>query len=674
LCDPVRAATDPIGLPSLVPGTLVTGPQPAATLQGPFTDPLPSFYGSLPCSQQTFTITYADTTVESATGCAISGGGNARFNDYVSVGGQDAIVDGFPGGVVPTPTGWLAYSCAGVVYGCEIGTTSAPQLVTEPIPTRNGRVGPAAKFSGFTPFRYANGDPVAVETSSVAESADGRWLAVKTSGRNTLARIDTSTGTVLPFALALVSSQGLSDVTPLAIDPSGQFVAQGQLAWGGSGPLVVWDMAPCVSPPADAASLATGCASQTVGTLSGDAAFAPGRTLDLSWVGSNLNFAAGTLGSSFAMYNLVPKPAAAQYALSLVASPASPTVDHTVTLAATVRNATASDVVAGVSVIFQVTAGPNSGFTSTGVTNAAGVATISLKSNGVGSDTVEVWADSNNNGIQDPNEPSVQTVVDWKPPVFYAALGDSYSSGEGAPDFMPGTFGSGPDQCHRSYQAYATDAAGTRGFPPLTQLRFAACSGATIGSFYQSYSTEPPQLDVLKKLGDSAGLVSLTVGGNDVEFPYVVAGCIVLTACQYKLDSPIRALIAKTSQRLFGLYANILAAVPKAAIYVLGYPRLFSPSPPLYCNGIDRGEALWFNSMVNLLDSQIQQQVASIGNPRLKFVDTASAFAGGELCSSNVPVYMNGLVLSNLSYSFHPTAAGQAHLAYRLEAAVRVTN
>ncbi|MCD2191761.1 hypothetical protein [Actinomycetospora soli] len=96
----------------------------------------------------------------------------------------------------------------------------------------------------------------------------------------------------------------------------------------------------------------------------------------------------------------------------------------------------------------------------------------------------------------------------------YVALGDSYSSGEGLAPFISGT-DSPTDRCHRSTQAYSqrtTPRAGT----------FAACSGQDSGAFSTGHQTEPPQGS---RLSDRTSLVSMTFGGNDLDWPGLLTSC-----------------------------------------------------------------------------------------------------------------------------------------------------
>jgi len=123
----------------------------------------------------------------------------------------------------------------------------------------------------------------------------------------------------------------------------------------------------------------------------------------------------------------------------------------------------------------------------------------------------------------------------------------------------------------------------------------------------------------------------------------------------------VAALVeVKPLQSLERLYRDVLSGARNAQVYVLGYPRLFSPHPAIFCSGIDVAEAHWITAKEDALNNEIAQAVKRIRSPRLHYIDTSTAFSGGELCSKNHTQYVTGLVVDwqNWVYSFHPTAEG----------------
>lgn len=179
------------------------------------------------------------------------------------------------------------------------------------------------------------------------------------------------------------------------------------------------------------------------------------------------------------------------------------------------------------------------------------------------------------------NANSVSTPVPAPTPAAggsYVALGDSYSAGEGLAPFLPGSDTS-TDTCHRSSQAYSQYVTPGPGV-------FVACSGQTTQAFTTPATTgrEAPQDSWLDQ---NTGLITLTFGGNDVDWTSALLDCTKLQAevlhttvygnpgaCSQQLDDLPRR-IAVMQQNLVALYTNLLELAPNARIRVLDYPPLF---------------------------------------------------------------------------------------------------
>ena len=225
----------------------------------------------------------------------------------------------------------------------------------------------------------------------------------------------------------------------------------------------------------------------------------------------------------------------------------------------------------------------------------------------------------------------------------YVALGDSYSSGEGAIDgngdagFESGTDLADQNECHRSRNAYPHRVQASREAID-GDMRFQACSGAQTVHFVADLPgpgqwREGPQLDAIAPAGEEApwvSLVTLTVGGNDVGFGEVLSKCVSgfphytsYSDCRSMLNRrlsdgaallthggrirfkpgagtrPARWRFCGSNDRLCAsppsgeyvvtvpslrrLYERIHRRAPNAAIRVLGYPRLFPPNATTSC-------------------------------------------------------------------------------------------
>ena len=196
------------------------------------------------------------------------------------------------------------------------------------------------------------------------------------------------------------------------------------------------------------------------------------------------------------------------------------------------------------------------------------------------------------------------------PPGFkYVALGDSFSAGQGVEEFFEPKNG-----CHRSKLTYATfiERPGLAGASiydqvnavPGTDWGFQACSGArtpgitdTPGwgdAYAQLDLTRTPDPASLKRLPVDAltDLVTITIGGNDLEFADLLTFCALSTDCTTEkhkrmcAGKEIDEALAKyarckrdeLSPRLDAIYARIRAQAPRGRIIVSGYPQLFPGS------------------------------------------------------------------------------------------------
>ncbi|MFI7399042.1 GDSL-type esterase/lipase family protein [Streptomyces sp. NPDC049541] len=266
------------------------------------------------------------------------------------------------------------------------------------------------------------------------------------------------------------------------------------------------------------------------------------------------------------------------------------------------------------------------------------------------------------------------------------ALGDSYSSGEGAPvksadgkvRYIAGT-DTDTNKCHRSMAAY----------PVLLHeelnhdlgLEFHACSGATIKDFWESFYEDrrknPEEDPQLEWINSRTEIVTLTIGGNDVSFADVMDYCArqygkgAESPCKKTWEGAVRSginnLIAKGSRHddLPSLYAEIRRRASEAQVFVIGYPRFFPADPPDSCpTGVpvrtfSRSDMRWINSEIANLNDQIKKLAESAS---FTFVDVFDSLKGHEVCT-NKSWINRALVHWKLDpnkqvQSFHPNVAG----------------
>jgi len=268
----------------------------------------------------------------------------------------------------------------------------------------------------------------------------------------------------------------------------------------------------------------------------------------------------------------------------------------------------------------------------------------------------------------------------------YVALGDSFSSGEGIPPFQAPT-DTEKNQCHRSLDAYPELVMGD--LVSYSSVDFWACSGSKIADLYAlEMSDRPPWNDptldlgmgepaksAIDRLGPDVTLVTLTIGGNDIDFGEIIGECVnPFVNCEDLNDTTIRKItdLEVASPTLSQLYGDIRRAIaPGGRVLVLGYPRLF-PDPPVDgCLSLDirdgfpmsESEQAWANDIAGRLNERIRRSTQLVSG--VEYVDVEDALTGGELCGGFLaPRYINGLVdLLNLDgqrvWSFHPNRDGQ---------------
>jgi lysophospholipase L1-like esterase len=249
----------------------------------------------------------------------------------------------------------------------------------------------------------------------------------------------------------------------------------------------------------------------------------------------------------------------------------------------------------------------------------------------------------------------------------YAALGDSFSGGEGVLPFETGTNEGGTNQCHRSLRSYPQLLQGNLALGPVV---FVACGGAMAANIIGSGQwNEPGQLEALT---ESIEKVTVTIGGNDAALRPYLLSCVV--ACGPGTPT-YDATLDGINQPAFGevleyTYERILEEAPNAQVYVGDYPYL-STSSVTSCWGLDFSGAYEVQTALN---EAIQSAVENVGanNSRIHYVPTnygSSPFAGGELCGGSGDSLFNGLMLPS-EYSLHPNAAGQQAYAAVFEAAM----
>ena len=222
----------------------------------------------------------------------------------------------------------------------------------------------------------------------------------------------------------------------------------------------------------------------------------------------------------------------------------------------------------------------------------------------------------------------------------YVALGDSYAAGQGGGDYL--------DACLQSPNGYPALLDSVKG---VNLVRNVSCAQATTGD------VNATQLSALNR---GTTLVTLTVGGNDLNVAGIAAICTAgdALACS-KTITDAAGRLPQLGSALASTYAQIAAAAPRAQVIVAGYPYLFEPSETDL--RIDQ-----INVATMLLNQTIQGAVdqAKANGANIKFVDVSGRFIGHGIGSQEP--WIN----STLPDAFHPNTDGYKAYAAAIQAAL----
>ncbi|WP_328972167.1 SGNH/GDSL hydrolase family protein [Streptomyces sp. NBC_00239] len=263
-------------------------------------------------------------------------------------------------------------------------------------------------------------------------------------------------------------------------------------------------------------------------------------------------------------------------------------------------------------------------------------------------------------GMDEPRATLLKSAKALPAPVRTVALGDSYSSGEGNPPFD-----SASGDCHRGAQAWPRLLAADD--PGVQLVAHVACSGAKASAFTQPYHGEPAQVTGrLKAVKPAPGLVTLTIGGNDVGFSGILRRCFLVDCIQDRSLSHANSYVTSTLPGLLrSSYGLVRSTVPRTSrVLVVGYPRLFPlrQSDTTRCLWLSSGERAGLNSLATRLDQAI---ATAAREAKVSYVSVREVLTGHELCTAQPWVYDVGL--HGGANRGHPLPAGQR----AIEAAVR---
>ena len=257
-------------------------------------------------------------------------------------------------------------------------------------------------------------------------------------------------------------------------------------------------------------------------------------------------------------------------------------------------------------------------------------------------------------------------------PGGYVALGDSYTSGPGIPDQVPGSY-----LCFRSDHNYPSLVA--QALKP-TSFTDVSCAGATTGSMTGLQGLAAPQFNALAV---QDRLVTIGIGGNDAGFALVAIVCLILAPldpsgapCRAHYTSggtdQIAAAIAQTAPKIAAVLQGIHQRAPRARVLLIGYPDILPASASDCAPGVNdplaAGDIPWLNGEGKALNRMLARQAAAND---ATYVDTYRSSIGHDACQVPGTRWVEGVVDVQNAFTIHPNALGMRNDARQILAVLK---
>ena len=208
-----------------------------------------------------------------------------------------------------------------------------------------------------------------------------------------------------------------------------------------------------------------------------------------------------------------------------------------------------------------------------------------------------------------------------------------------------------------------------------------SCSGATIADLTGSQSTSAGlNAAQLNALSSDTTLVTLGIGGNDVDFSGVLSRCVELdlvpslagsagsgfSPCQAYYTSGGTDQIEQKIQNAAPLLADALSQIsqrsPHARVLVVGYPDLLPPGGSGCANtlGITPADLVFLNNEELQLNAMLKSSAQAAG---AVYVDTYTPSEGHDACADPATRWVEPLDPASPAAPLHPNALGQQGMA-----------
>lgn len=251
-------------------------------------------------------------------------------------------------------------------------------------------------------------------------------------------------------------------------------------------------------------------------------------------------------------------------------------------------------------------------------------------------------------------------------PGAYVALGDSFSAGSGIAPQTPSGI------CGRSAVNYPTLVARELGIDTVRDVTCGAAESENLAGPQTGLGggVAAPQFDAL---GPDTTLVTLGIGGNDIQLVQLAAGCIsVLPAPLTPSCSDRPDTYSDRIDAFAATYDTILDEIarraPAAQVVMVGYPTGIRPGGCLDSQPVRPADATYLQARIDQLNSVMSRAAAAHD---ATFVDLAPTTRDHDVCAADS--WMVGAVPTSPDavVPLHPTAASHQNTAREIVAALR---
>lgn len=295
----------------------------------------------------------------------------------------------------------------------------------------------------------------------------------------------------------------------------------------------------------------------------------------------------------------------------------------------------------------------------------------------------DTFTDHHNGRNVDIAWDAVAFVPAEEPALSHVALGDSYASGEGAPDShyfpptdSPANTSNQANRCHRSRSASPVlafqDLAG-RISDGSSSFATIACTGAAVDKITGSDASdvvygEVPQLEQ-GWIDRNTTHVTVTAGANDAGLFKYMTDCSRVNCASREMVARQNAAFRPLRDRYVDLLEKIHAQGPNAKIAMIGYP-LAVPEPDDFstarCPGYTAVEIEQIRIAGNRLNTIMRDAVRSfngqLNRTVANYVDLRPVYAGREACRRSGVSWIHDLELNDQGLpenrSFRPKPIG----------------